>query len=310
MMMLLWVCALVAVTYGCSCPILNLHDDYYEVSFVARVRMMKLLEHDEEMQTMYFSAEVEKAFKSKTCLEPKTTIVVQTGSNSALCGYDFPLKEGTQVVSNPKKYILFGSQYSDARYQDKVSVSTTSCGHTKKWTDLSAKDRGFLARQYGCCTKTDSEGEETEVCTCNNGKKADACAGAPCEGTTCDVKGATCKLERCKGSCKAVWYAKTMGEEFEFSMATEQTCKPCKHRKNMYYSGQSFDKKCNTCTCDDGEIACTELECESCRRLKRRNNRDVVAKKPKQCMVVDFQCQEPKVPYSDYCGCGCEDPQE
>lgn len=38
--------------------------------------------------------------------------------------------------------------------------------------------------------------------------------------------------------------------------------KSCEYKGNTYKSGQGFTDECNSCSCDDGNVACTAIACQ------------------------------------------------
>lgn len=79
----------------------------------------------------------------------------------------------------------------------------------------------------------------------------------------------------------------------------------CEYGGNGYEEGESFwaTDACNTCACSSGEVGCTKVFCPC---TGDEWFRDYVAKDPATCANTTFECPQNTVPFSNDCGCGCE----
>lgn len=82
--------------------------------------------------------------------------------------------------------------------------------------------------------------------------------------------------------------------------------KTCTYAGKTYKVGESFPALdgCNTCTCTEQGVGCTKIGC-MCDPNKEWW-RDYVATSPAQCAAVKYTCPEHTTPFSNSCGCGCE----
>lgn len=124
---------------------------------------------------------------------------------------------------------------------------------------------------------------ENDVCDAT-GQFCGGIAGLPCpDGFTCVLEGS---YPDAGGSCQPV---------------------SCTYAGKQYAPGDSFPATdgCNTCTCtDDGHIACTEIYCQC--DPEKEWWRDYKFTDPDTCAVVKYQCQPKTLPFSNDCGCGCQ----
>lgn len=85
-------------------------------------------------------------------------------------------------------------------------------------------------------------------------------------------------------------------------------CAPvCVYAGVEYPAGATFPALdgCNKCTCNsDGTVGCTEIACP----CDPANEwwRNYVATNPKTCEVIDYACTGNTTPFTNACGCGCE----
>lgn len=96
---------------------------------------------------------------------------------------------------------------------------------------------------------------------------------------------------------------------FEVSLAIKPGPTMCAYQNQSYPAGSQFlaSDGCNTCTCEsDGTVSCTARACvPTCNPAAEPNNHYVGT--PQECMVIRYTCREGQVPFSNPCGCGCQD---
>lgn len=89
---------------------------------------------------------------------------------------------------------------------------------------------------------------------------------------------------------------------------TQIGCAPtCKYAGKDYVPGETFPALdgCNTCTCGaDGSVSCTEINCPC--DASKEWWREYVGKSPEECATIKYTCPEHTTPFSNSCGCGCE----
>jgi hypothetical protein len=81
----------------------------------------------------------------------------------------------------------------------------------------------------------------------------------------------------------------------------------CTYGGQSYAPGENFPALdgCNTCSCNvDGSISCTEINCP-CDPAKEWW-REYIGKSPDECKTIKYACPEYTTPFSNACGCGCE----
>lgn len=90
--------------------------------------------------------------------------------------------------------------------------------------------------------------------------------------------------------------------------STAVACLPCLYGGKEMPSGSTFPDRdgCNSCTCEQATVSCTKTAC-ACDPTKEWW-RNYVATSGKECMLVDFACDNGTKPFSNDCGCGCEEP--
>lgn len=80
----------------------------------------------------------------------------------------------------------------------------------------------------------------------------------------------------------------------------------CQPLRGCSSNTRCFDG-CNTCTCINGQWACTARACfdagSGC--TYSDPTKQYVSKSPDQCKVIDFACPTTSTPFFDDCGCGC-----
>ena len=88
---------------------------------------------------------------------------------------------------------------------------------------------------------------------------------------------------------------------------TKAFCAPvCTYAGKDYQLGETFAAidGCNKCPCTEQGVSCTEMAC-ACDASKERW-RDYVGKSPQECMTIKYACPMNTTPFSNACGCGCE----
>ncbi len=141
-------------------------------------------------------------------------------------------------------------------------------------------------------------------------------AGGPSGVGTPGAAGATAGAAEC--SYDGVAYE--VGESFKcdcneckceaggFLSSTAVECLPCLYAGKEVLSGATIPDRdgCNSCTCEFAAISCTKKAC-TCDPAKEWW-RNYVATSAKECSLVDFTCDAGATPFSNDCGCGCEEP--
>ena len=147
-------------------------------------------------------------------------------------------------------------------------------------------------------------------------------AGDGCNSCFCEGNGQVCcSLLYCEKSCDYGGQLHKPGESYPATDGCNQcTCQAdgqsictklacavtCTYAGQTYTIGQQFPALdgCNTCTCTDQGVSCTEKLCPC--NPDAEWWRNYVAKDPQQCMLIDYMCVENTKPFSNSCGCGCE----
>lgn len=93
---------------------------------------------------------------------------------------------------------------------------------------------------------------------------------------------------------------------FKVSLAVRTAEAACTYEGAARALGASFPATdgCNTCSCTESGVACTELACPAC-NPENEPNRSYVGT-PDSCMLIRFACQPGKQMFHNACGCGCE----
>lgn len=80
----------------------------------------------------------------------------------------------------------------------------------------------------------------------------------------------------------------------------------CTYAGYPYADGDTFVAVdgCNKCACSDGVVTCGSLDC-SCNPDKEYW-RQYVAHTTNECASINYRCQPGATPFSNACGCGCE----
>jgi hypothetical protein len=148
-------------------------------------------------------------------------------------------------------------------------------------------------------------------------------AGDGCNTCSCDeAGGVACTKMACVTGC--TWNGEThqQGETFPAGDGCN-TCEcletgdvgctlmacpvECTWQGETYQPNESFPAGdgCNTCVCEtDGYVACTELAC-ACDPNTEWYRRYFEAD-PESCALIDYDCPPNTFPFSNTCGCGCE----
>lgn len=84
------------------------------------------------------------------------------------------------------------------------------------------------------------------------------------------------------------------------------TASTCSYAGRTYADGKSFASEdgCNTCSCANGLVACTERACVCDPAVEHW--RDYVTTVPSECEVIDYACLPGSTQFENACGCGCE----
>lgn len=88
--------------------------------------------------------------------------------------------------------------------------------------------------------------------------------------------------------------------------ASAGICEACVYEGVSYGVGASFPSidGCNTCTCTDQGVSCTEIACECSPETEWW--RDYVTTDIGQCLVILYDCPDNTTGFENNCGCGCE----
>lgn len=89
--------------------------------------------------------------------------------------------------------------------------------------------------------------------------------------------------------------------------STAVACFACTYAGIGRFAGTTFPSTdgCNSCQCAaDGSVACTDKAC-GCSADKPWN-KQYAGSSPEQCALIDYECGASTKPFSDGCGCGCE----
>ena len=81
----------------------------------------------------------------------------------------------------------------------------------------------------------------------------------------------------------------------------------CDYNGAHYAAGDVFPSSdgCNECTCGtDGTVACTERAC-ACDPASEPSRHYIGT--PEECTRISYLCAPGTHPFSNACGCGCED---
>ncbi len=142
-----------------------------------------------------------------------------------------------------------------------------------------------------------------------------------CNTCNCSKGSVGCTLMLCTNGCDFNGAHYEPGESFpagdgcnscmcqsDGSIAcTKAFCAPvCTYAGKDYQLGETFAAidGCNKCTCTDQGVSCTEMAC-ACDASKEWW-RDYVGKSPQECMTIKYACPMNTTPFSNACGCGCE----
>ncbi|MBW1810479.1 MAG: hypothetical protein JRJ87_19940 [Deltaproteobacteria bacterium] len=87
------------------------------------------------------------------------------------------------------------------------------------------------------------------------------------------------------------------------------TTTSCQYGGNTYEDGESFwaDDACNKCSCNGGQVGCTE---ELCPCTGDEWFRDYLDDDPGTCASIIFNCPQYTVEFHNDCGCGCQQSPE
>jgi hypothetical protein len=91
--------------------------------------------------------------------------------------------------------------------------------------------------------------------------------------------------------------------------STAQACLPCLYEGAWRYSNKDFSDRdgCNTCSCYLGTVSCSAEPTCSC-DPPHEWWRSYVSTNPAECTALDYACEGELKPFSNACGCGCEEP--
>lgn len=164
---------------ACSCLPTDVAASYNQSTdvFVARVVYGPI----EVGFDSWYVARVRTPFKG--CVQPKSWVLLRTGSNGASCGVS---------LSVGHTYLL--NAYEQEGFGKTPVFGVSSCGINKKVSQLSQKERAFLMGRSVCC------GDE---CECVDGSAPVDCFADPCTVSSCPT--GTCQANYC-GGCNAEYF--------------------------------------------------------------------------------------------------------
>jgi hypothetical protein len=147
-------------------------------------------------------------------------------------------------------------------------------------------------------------GDGCNVCTCEPGGQV-ACSGGSCV-SGCDYEGQYYEPKQsfpAKDGCNSC----TCQPDGQVACTQIDCLALCVYGGTQYQPGQSFPALdgCNTCSCENGGVACTKLAC-ACDPGKEWW-RSYIATDPQKCLLADYACEPSTTPFSNACGCGCEE---
>lgn len=185
-LVLTWL-AQTSVAAACSCLPPDKGRSYDNADNVVHVRIQAAL--GATSTTRSFSARlVEDDFKG--CLAAGARVIVETAANSAACGMS---------LSVGKQYLLHGKRVGTSLGTPRLRV--VLCDANVAWSALTPEHRAFLDTRYVCCGGD---------CACTDGSQPVNCFVDPCEVSSCNVAGASCRSNYC-GGCHAEWYDSSDG---------------------------------------------------------------------------------------------------
>ena len=148
-------------------------------------------------------------------------------------------------------------------------------------------------------------------------------AGDGCNTCFCDLGGPTCTAIDCSEGCSYGGRQYAPGESFpDEDGCNTCTCRPggaisctliacppidCRYLGEPRFAGERFPSRdgCNSCEClIGGGVTCTEINCPC--KPDAEWWRRYVGNSPSQCALIDYSCPPYTTPFSNQCGCGCE----
>lgn len=90
------------------------------------------------------------------------------------------------------------------------------------------------------------------------------------------------------------------------SCTTSPCPSACTYAGRTYANGDWFlaVDGCNKCSCADGVTTCSEMDCKC--DTQQEYWRQYIAYSPNECASITYRCQPGSTPFSNACGCGCE----
>jgi hypothetical protein len=113
------------------------------------------------------------------------------------------------------------------------------------------------------------------------------------------------------GGCGVVCTAAAGGSAICSSGRCAGEAATCTYLGVAHPIGESFPSRddCNTCTCVEAgmgaEVSCTTREC-ACDPAAESRFRNYVGSDAEECLALDYECPNHTTPFTNECGCGCE----
>jgi hypothetical protein len=191
--------------------------------------------------------------------------------------------------------------------------SCTEDKYCRKGYECSNKETG---KKWGKCVRVTCTGSDGE--TYRPGQSYPA--GDGCNTCTCTDNGlSACTKRACPVRCTVDGKTYNVGDTFKvdcntctctaggMTACTKMYCPPktCSYDGNTYNVGESFPSTdgCNTCTCGEGGVGCTKRAC-TCNPDNEPNRKYLGD--AETCMRIRYACDTNTTPFSNSCGCGCE----
>lgn len=215
---LLFLLSFPALLFACSCIPQTFESALKNTDSIFRGSVLRELELPSDLFTRAFEVSIKRIFKG-CLLQSPGSVIVTTGSNSALCGIDFLIE---------KNYVFFGKAMrlgSDSFLQPYMKQFSNQtfvqfaylCSFTELWSGVPTKERDLLKNYTNKCARKCKTGKDclkdsycdTGKCVAYNAPCPDdqppvRCFADPCKVTKPCVNNATCLSNYC-GGCNAIF---------------------------------------------------------------------------------------------------------